>query len=294
MAESASDPLTLIALSDLSDSSRVNINIVTTLEKARVEYLVSQGMSFADAKEKASGEMLKIFSLNPAEPWLSEFLDITAPGDNDAILLAVSLIMQGYRTVPELAGLITDISSDIREDGVLNSVSIGSSLINHAIYLNTGTIRNTIESMYDGTGIAASIPDFEKYIELFIDSTHFIYTNLISYPDSGKYGINILSNSSETDISLESGDMYSMNAVVPDPIHITVTIQFHVDNTWAIDPTYSGWETEWIGGNTFLFRDDQSNNIPIFLSDYLIVVQQQLKYLKTIVRNHPGQKKFPG
>jgi hypothetical protein len=43
-------PLTLQALSDLNDNSSVNVNLMTHLEKKRVEYLIDAGSTFTTAK----------------------------------------------------------------------------------------------------------------------------------------------------------------------------------------------------------------------------------------------------
>ena len=57
--------LTLSALSDLTDSSSVNINLMTHLEKKRVEYLMDNSkMTLAAAKTQAQTEILKIFNID--------------------------------------------------------------------------------------------------------------------------------------------------------------------------------------------------------------------------------------
>ena len=234
--------------------------LVPLREKSRVKYLVENGSNFSEAKEQAKREILGFFSIHSGTTFNSEFLDILGTGDENAMLLAISLLLQGYRDVVELSDLLTNINSDIMEDGALNDARIGSSLINHAKYLNVQSISTNIQKLYDELEISTNIPDFEKYIQQFIDSTGYEYTNLITYPENGAYGLNILSEGAVGDISLDDGDLYSMTAVVPDPIHITVTIQFHINDTWAIDPLNSGWESMWLGSNTFKFWDDNFSN----------------------------------
>ena len=57
--------LTLQALSDLTDSSSVNVNLMTHLEKKRVEYLMDYSrMTFAAAKTQAQTEILKMFNID--------------------------------------------------------------------------------------------------------------------------------------------------------------------------------------------------------------------------------------
>jgi hypothetical protein len=120
--------ITLYALTDISDKSDININILTHLEKARVEYLIANGKTFAEAKAQAEKEILAIFNIEKQNVKLFENLNINKSGEDDGILLAISSIMQGYRSESELTELFSNISNDIREDGILNSVALGSSL----------------------------------------------------------------------------------------------------------------------------------------------------------------------
>ena len=51
--------LSLQALADLTDSSSVNVNLMTHMEKKRVEYLMdNSGKTFAAAKTQAQTEIL--------------------------------------------------------------------------------------------------------------------------------------------------------------------------------------------------------------------------------------------
>lgn len=185
--------ITLFALSDVSDKSTVNVNILSHLEKPRIEYLVSQGSGFSEAKIQAQREVLDIFGFSLADVQSSELLDITRPGENNGILLAASLITHGFRTEGELTELLANISNDLKENGVLDNKKTGSQLINHASYLDPASIRNNLIKRYSEIGVEAEIPDFEKYLESFIENTGFEVTeSLIDYPEHGLYGQNIL------------------------------------------------------------------------------------------------------
>ncbi|HLF32624.1 MAG TPA: hypothetical protein VI583_00210 [Cyclobacteriaceae bacterium] len=193
--EQSASPISLYAISDLTDKNTVNVNILSSLEKGRVEYLISSGMLFADAKRQAQDEVLAVFSIDEDIPKSSEEMDISHDGQENAILLAVSLIMQGYRTEAELTELLAQISFDIREDGILNSTSLGSELINHAQYvkLNMGQIRSNLLQRYADLEVSSVIPDFEHYMDNFIDNTTFPVTKtVIGYPEQGAFGQNIL------------------------------------------------------------------------------------------------------
>ena len=210
--EKSSAQLTLYALSDLTDITSLNVNILSNLEKRRVEYLVSDGLSFREAKEKAQKEILAIFSIDPDTIRESELLDISKDGEDNAILLAISVILQGNRSEADLSELMANIGTDLREDGILNSETMGSELINQCKYLDLGEIRNNLVTRYSSMGTNVIIPDFEKYIEKFIDSTAYEFTNNIEYPEYSDYGENILFAEKDTFIARKD---YSMAAVLP-------------------------------------------------------------------------------
>lgn len=221
IGKKSTSQITLYALSDVSDKTTVNTNVLSHLEKPRVEYLISQGIDFSEAKMQAQSEILELFNINTSLTETSEVLDISQDGDNNAILLATSLILQGYRTEGELTELLSNISTDIREDGVLSSNSVGSQLINHAIYLDTTSIRNNLEDRYSDLGVNAEIPNFEKYIRNFIDSTSFEITeSLIEYPATGSYGENIL----DLDKDSYSGANFSLSSNLAEGAELKIKI----------------------------------------------------------------------
>jgi hypothetical protein len=212
LGESSSAQLTLYALSDLSDKTSLNINVLSNLEKTRVEYLISRQYSFEEAKKQAQSEILQIFSIDKPDIKSSELLDISKEGDDNAILLAISVILQGYRTEAELSEFLANISTDIREDGTLTSPTLGTYIINHAKILNLPKIRENIEKRYLDMGVITVIPDFEKYVNHFVDNTEYEFTYLIEYPEFSDYGENILYIGKD---SIDANKKYSMAANLP-------------------------------------------------------------------------------
>ena len=186
--------ITLYTLSDISGKSDININILTHLEKPRVEYLMKNGKSFADSKIQAQKEILAIFNIEKSNIKTSENLNISETGDDNGILLAISSILQSYRSESEMSELLSNISKDIQEDGILNSDTLGSALINQAVALDTVAIKSNLSKRYSDIGATVSIPDFGKYISNFITKTKYVITKpLITYPETGLNGDNILS-----------------------------------------------------------------------------------------------------
>jgi len=215
--ENSNTQYTLYAISDISEKYLVNVNILTHLEKNRAEYLIkNESYSFNDAKKEAQKEVIEIFSITKPEMSSSENLDLANNGDDNAILLAITTIIQGYRTTADMSELIANIVTDIKEDGVLNDSTLGSELINDAKLLDFVKIRTNIEKKYHELGMTVIVPDFEKFVKMFIDSTKFISTKSIQYPKTSPYGINILNDSLTTiDYNINENFGYSMAAYLP-------------------------------------------------------------------------------
>ena len=117
----SSDKLTLHALTDLKDRKNVNINLLTQLEYERVMNLVTEEkMSFAEAKKQAEKEVLAAFNVKAkdGEFALSEDLNILESGNDNAALLAVSVLMQSDLKVAKLVERVKDVAADIAKDGL--------------------------------------------------------------------------------------------------------------------------------------------------------------------------------
>jgi len=205
--------ITLSALSDLSDKNSLNINVITSLEKNRVEYLVADGMDFDDAKIQALHEILAIFEIEAEEVTDAEMLEISGDNEGSAVLLAVSAMLQGYRTAAELSLFLANLSTDLKKDGTLDDPDLQGSLIEHAKSLNLPKIRENLEDYYNGLDLDYTIPDFETYITHFIESSDY-EPMLINYPENGLYGRNVLNENALND-TLVSGESYSFAAQLP-------------------------------------------------------------------------------
>ncbi len=204
--------LTLNAIADVNDKSILNINVLTHLEKPRVEYLLANGYDFTAAKEKAKQEVLGIFNMSAAGNGKSEELDITKPGAENACLLAISAILQGYRSVADVSELLTSIASDLKEDGTLDGAALKTSLISHALFIGPEQVRQNVNNKYSGMGKTVQAPDFGQYLEQFISKTTFTPASLILYPEqSSTFGSNIL-NTNNSSFDPGNKTNYSMAA----------------------------------------------------------------------------------
>jgi hypothetical protein len=239
IGESSASQLTLYALSDTSRFSNLNVNLITSLIRLRVEYIVSQGAEINIAKKQAEREVLAIFNITKNDFQTSESLDISATGEDNAILLAISCILQGYRTESELTELISDISLDIKNDGFLNDTLVGNSLINHAIYLDTNKIKTNLQNRYSNIGSNYSIPQFGKYIRQFIENTTYhVTSSIFNFQSNGFYGPNIL-NLNQINYSIGT---VSLSAILPKSTTLKILIKSNSSSVWYFQAN-SSWSS---------------------------------------------------
>lgn len=193
LGEQSDAQITLHGIENISGENSFNINIVSHLAKPRIEYLVTnERLEFSQAKSQAHSEILDLFHVDIASMAANE-LDISKAGEHNAALLAISSILQGYRSNAELTEFLSFLTSDLKEDGELDDAELGSELMNHALFLNSSAIKNNLEQRYETLGISAEVPDFNHYMTSFIENAPFEVTDrMISYPESGQYGENIL------------------------------------------------------------------------------------------------------
>ena len=240
-AESSTGQLTLYALADISDVNTANVNVLTHLEKSRVEYLVQQnGLSFTDAKKQAQGEVLSVFSLEMPANVKSESLNFSSTGDNNAILLAISCILQGKLSTAKMSELMANIITDIKTDGKLDNTILGSDLIDNARLIYQASVRANLETKYAQLGLkSVVIPDFEKYVHQFMEKTAFTPVKIITYPVAGDYGLNLL-NDTVSRIPLNT--KYSFKANLPEGTDLRIVMKGN-KNVWgyAIAPAPLNW-----------------------------------------------------
>lgn len=224
-------PLNLFAISDIRDISTVNVNILTHLEKQRVNYLIKHNKSFSEAKKTAQGEILAIFGFKLSDINNSETLDISVNSESNAVLLAISTILQGNRSVGDLTELLANISNDIKEDGNLNDGPILTGLRNSAKELVLTSIRSNLEKRYQDIGVSATIPGFEKYVNEFLAFTGEKPTTAIEQT---------------TDITTTSA---TFNGIV-NPDYINTTISFEYGETTSYGKSIPSPQSPVIGGSS--------------------------------------------
>ena len=148
----------------------VNVNILTHLEFDRVYYLVTrEKMTMKNAKRQAQQEIRKQFYIEQSDNTDAEVLDVFGTTEADAALLAISILLQGDRSEPEMMALLTEISNDMAEDGKWNGASADSLKSEIALWaLNNHGKMNKFKENIISWHLSENVPKFEPYIENFI------------------------------------------------------------------------------------------------------------------------------
>jgi len=135
-------PINLYAIADIREKSNINVNILTHLEYNRVQKLVEDGKSLKDAKKQAQKEILAVFGIS-GEFKDSEEMSIFGTTDDDAALLAISVLLQGDLTEGQFTERLADFNLGFKETGTWDSKTAKDAMANwaagsNANYSSTG------------------------------------------------------------------------------------------------------------------------------------------------------------
>ncbi len=156
--------ITLNAIADLSDRENVNINLLTQLEYERVNYLIeNKKMSVRDAKAQAKKEIIKAFHGSENVDDLED-LNIFGTTEGDAMLLAISALVQGDNNEAKLTELLADLATDLQDDGIIDDSTY---LVGIADYASTRLAVSSVRNNVLSWNISDTVPNFEKFINNF-------------------------------------------------------------------------------------------------------------------------------
>lgn len=167
--ETTTEDLTLFALTDVSARSKANVNLLTHLEYDRVYYLVTHNkVRFKDAKRRARAEIMQAFHIDTTGVGESEDLSVFGDSKGNAALLAISVMLQAWRSIAELTELLAAISADLEKDGTLSD-SLTMEIVDGSVslLLLLPRIRANVEGWNLGT-----VPEFEPIIKEFVASVY--------------------------------------------------------------------------------------------------------------------------
>lgn len=158
--ETSTSPIYLNALAS-SSQEKININLLTTLTSGRIKKLINEGKSFEVAKKQAERELINIFSFQPESVTLGfEEMNISEDGNSNAILLAVSCLIQEGRNAGEVQKIISDISSEFETKGNL-SEKLLQDIFNEYRQVSISDVVRHLITYYNKNGIVDfKIPPF--------------------------------------------------------------------------------------------------------------------------------------
>lgn len=154
----------LRALTDLSNRDEVNVNLLTHLAFDRSLYLVqnSESISVTEAKKQAEKEIFNIFDMLEISSDFED-LNIFNKGDADAVLLAISILMQGKLAEAGLSERLTIFAADVEKDGKWDDEQMKTDIADDVSSMDMKTVRLNIEAWK----IGSVIPNFESIVNKF-------------------------------------------------------------------------------------------------------------------------------
>jgi hypothetical protein len=251
--EASDNKLVLKTIADVSNSEKVNINILTYLETERIKFLVqNQKLDFADAKQQAEEEILGIFKFETNSDSNFESLDISTKGELNNKLAAISLILLQNNTASELSNNLTEICFDLKDDGVLNSEGMKNRLATSARLLDLGQMIRQLIKFYNDT----SFYGIPSWIDYFLEHTDFNSSIKVDFPVETATGKNILRY--PFNAKLNPGESYGVGvnvdrnqtkfdlgiAVQCEANTGSISVTSHNLDGWQLDLDYRGYNPE--------------------------------------------------
>lgn len=164
----------LRALAAVEPSTEIKVNLLTTVAKNRIRYLVGDGQDFDAAVVQAEQEVLNAFGIDGDGLEAFTSMDLTGSSASDAALIALSAILLQYaddhsssegEKVAQLSIAVSNIAKDLEEDGQLDDVGLRTKLPRAAVRLDVAAVAANLEQIYSGLGRAIVVPDIKQFVE---------------------------------------------------------------------------------------------------------------------------------
>lgn len=190
LGKTSEAPIYLNALVSSSQKD-VNINLLTTITSARIKKLITDGKSFEEAKKQAEKEAFKAFSMQTDNIEFGfEQMNISKNGRENAILLALSCLIQEGRSAGDIQNIISDISSEFEKSATL-PISLKDNIFNESQNVSIFPIVRNLLTFYNEKGIDNfDIPPFYAILNKeYASGFHIVETEINSI--GGKYDTDI-------------------------------------------------------------------------------------------------------
>lgn len=156
-------PLYLEALLEPS-ATKANINILTTIIRQRVKELILSGDKYEKAVDKAQQEFLTSLGVSIGSSPDFDQLDITKSSNSDALLLALSCMVQVENSPAQISALLQTLADDMK-DGKLSDDNVAL-LWAKGQKVSVTSVTENITEYYQSKGVnGIVIPEFWKYLQ---------------------------------------------------------------------------------------------------------------------------------
>lgn len=200
--ETSTAPIYLNALVS-SSQEKVNVNLLTSLTSERIKRLIHEGKSFDAAKKQAEKELISVFSFQQENVTLGfEEMNISEDGNSNAVLLAISCLIQEGRNAGEVQKVISDISSEFEANGSL-SEKLLNEIFDEYRQVSVSDVVGNLIAYYDKNGIANfKIPPFYAMLDKEYSSGFHIISMGLNY---------VIPDGYDTDIQGGTKDYYAIS-----------------------------------------------------------------------------------
>lgn len=250
--------IVLTGISKVDSSEKVNVNVLTHIERRRVQHLISnKGYSYDSAKRVAISELLNVFNVKKENVTRSEKISLF--NDTSDVLLNISILLQGYRTDAQLSELLSDFSNDFFNDGTIDDSAINKKIYNHIYFIDTSVITQNIKSKFNYTPNTYSI--YKKYLKN--NSKYFDASYMpISFPTPFNGKKNFLERI-KNDTTNVGGCLMFVNNGIPG---ITFKVIIKSDELWVVGRNIWGfnggegwswttWQVDNFGNQSFYTKN---------------------------------------
>jgi N-acetylneuraminic acid mutarotase len=160
-------PVTLNGYSDLTASSALNVNLLTTLAYQRIQHLVTiSGLTFSEAEMQAEDEILAALNIPAGSYGNFGTLDLAGGTDGDHLLAAVSsLFISASGTPGNLSSLVADFQSDLAANGRITDAATKAALDRGAQVMDSAAIAENLTHKYSSVGVSFTASDIENWID---------------------------------------------------------------------------------------------------------------------------------